>query len=155
MKSLELRVPPVAVTLVFAGLMWAAAALSPALRAALPAGWRYALAGFLAAAGAGISIAGVAAFRRASTTVNPMDPGASASLVTAGIYGWSRNPMYLGFLLVLCAWAMWLAHLTSPLFLLGFAMYLTRFQIVPEERILERRFGSAFNGYRRRVRRWL
>lgn len=155
MKYLELRIPPVAVALIFAGLMWLAAAATPALDAALPARWRYALAALLAAAGVAISIAGVAAFRRARTTVNPMDPGSSAALVTGGVYAWSRNPMYLGFLLVLCAWAVWLAHLAAPVLVLGFALYLTRFQIVPEERLLTRNFGAAFLEYRRAVRRWL
>lgn len=153
MSSLELRIPPVAVVLVAATLMWGAAWLVPSLR------WPFT--GHVAAsllalvAGVLISAAGVMQFRRARTTVNPMTPGASSALVVSGVYRWTRNPMYLGFLIALAAWALFLANPLSAAVLPLFALYMNRFQIAPEERALQARFGQQFESYRRSVRRWL
>jgi protein-S-isoprenylcysteine O-methyltransferase Ste14 len=106
-------------------------------------------------AGALISGAGVVQFRRAKTTVNPTTPQASSSLVLAGVYRWTRNPMYLGFLVALIGVALWLASPAALLVLPLFVRYMNRFQIVPEERALAARFGASFEQYRRSVRRWL
>lgn len=94
-------------------------------------------------------------FRRANTTVNPLKPQAASSLVTAGIYRYTRNPMYLGLLFLLVAWAV---LLSSPFALLGpvaFVTYISRFQIVPEERVLAALFGAEYAAYQAGVRRWL
>jgi len=101
------------------------------------------------------SAAGIVAFRRARTTVDPTRPEAASSLVRSGIYRVSRNPMYLGLSLVLVAWAVFLA---SPWALCGpavFIFYMSRFQVAPEERALSRLFGSEYAWYKARVRRWL
>lgn len=153
MTNLELRVPPVGVVLVTAALMWLTAWLSPSLTWPLPGHQAVAITALVA--GVLASLAGVMQFRRARTTVNPMTPAASSSLVVAGIYRWTRNPMYLGFLFALGAWAIFLANALSALFLPLFVLYMNRFQIVPEERALATRFGQQFEDYRRSVRRWL
>jgi protein-S-isoprenylcysteine O-methyltransferase Ste14 len=75
--------------------------------------------------------------------------------VARGIYNYTRNPMYLGMLLVLLALALYRA---SPWALAGpllFIVWMNRFQIVPEERALAAKFGASFEAYRQRVRRWL
>lgn len=95
------------------------------------------------------------AFGRAGTTVNPLRPAASRALVTTGLHRLSRNPMYLGHALLLSAWACWLQH---PAALVGVPLYMTyvtRYQIVPEERALADLFGEGYAAYRMRVRRWL
>lgn len=153
MRFLELRIPPPLVGAVAAVGMWAITKISPGLR--LPWFARLMAAGVLAALGVAVALGGVASFRRASTTVNPLKPEKSAALVTSGVYSFTRNPMYLGMALVLLGWS---AYLSSVLALLGpilFAWYITRFQIIPEERVLDRLFGAAFADYRQRVRRWL
>lgn len=155
MSLLELKVPPVLVTLIFAILSWILASATPSLSAALPRTWRTMLVAGLLTAGVIIIAAGVRAFRQSRTTVNPLRPESSESLVTSGIYGVTRNPMYLGFLSVLAAWTVWLGHLTGPVLLLLYVMYITRYQIIPEERVLSRIFGAEFETYRRTVRRWL
>lgn len=155
MKALELKLPPVAVTVLTGLAMWLTAGYFPSLDVPAPALWRAAVGVVLAAAGTGFALAGVGEFRRAATTVNPRTPHASDRLVTGGVYRLTRNPMYVGMLLVLAGWAVALAHLSSPLYLLLYAVYINRFQIVPEERALAARFGEAFSEYRRRVRRWL
>lgn len=155
MRALELRIPPVALTVLTGVGMWASAEAFPTLDVPLPPLWRAGIGVLLVAAGIWIAVAGVGEFRRAATTVNPFSPEASAHLVTGGVYRYSRNPMYLGMLLGLAGWAVALAHLTAPLWLMLYAAYMNRFQIVPEERALAERFGPVFADYRRRVRRWL
>jgi protein-S-isoprenylcysteine O-methyltransferase Ste14 len=76
-------------------------------------------------------------------------------LVSTGVYSFTRNPMYLGMALVLLAWAAYLSSAWSLLGPLLFALYITRFQIVPEERVLDRLFGTSFAAYKKCVRRWL
>lgn len=100
-------------------------------------------------------IAGVVEFRRANTTVNPHLPNNSAHIVTSGIYRITRNPMYLGMLFVLCAWAVYVSNATGVIFPALFALYITRFQIEPEERVLTAKFGEPYVTYLREVRRWL
>ena len=94
-------------------------------------------------------------FRRARTTVNPLKPETSAALVSTGVYSFTRNPMYLGMALALFAWAVYLSSVWSLLGPVLFALYITRFQIVPEERVLDGLFGASFAAYKKRVRRWL
>lgn len=149
----ELLVPPPAIGLLIAGMMWPLSSLAPGSAMALVT--RVGVALVLTAAGIGISVAGVVAFRRAQTTVNPLRPETSSALVSGGVYGLTRNPMYLGMLLVLIGWAVYLA---SPWTLLGpfsFVLYMTRFQIIPEERVLKSLFGADYLAYVARIRRWL
>lgn len=154
MRFLELRVPPPLVGFIISGAMWIVASTLPPLRS-LPASVRLPTAVILALAGVAIGLSGVISFRRAQTTVNPLKPETSTSLVSTGIYRITRNPMYLGMLAVLLAWA---AYLPSVWALLGpatFALYITRFQIIPEENVLHSLFGAAFVEYTHKVRRWL
>lgn len=153
MSALELRVPPVVVVLFAALAMWSLTVLVPA--ASLPLPGRYAVALVLAVCGAAIALAGVVAFRRSGTTVDPRTPERSSALVTGGIYRVSRNPMYVGFLLALAGFAIALGNVAALLLLPVFVWYLDRFQIEPEERLLHRRFGDAYTAYVGRTRRWL
>jgi protein-S-isoprenylcysteine O-methyltransferase Ste14 len=152
-KGLELRVPPVAVVLAEAALMWTAAWAIPSLH--FPIRGSAVLAIMLAAIGLTVALSGVLQFRRAKTTVNPMTPDASSALVVQGVYKATRNPMYLGFALVLFAWALYLSNLAALLVFPAFVLYMNRFQILPEERALASRFGKAFSDYRQSVRRWI
>ena len=153
MHALELKVPPVAVVLVAAGLMWLVAWAAPALGFGNP--FRIPVAVSLVVAGAVTSALGVVSFRRAGTTVNPMKPDTASSLVAEGIYRLTRNPMYLGFLVALLGWAVFLSSIPAFLVLPAFVLYMNRFQIEPEERALAARFGESFTQYEASVRRWL
>lgn len=152
-RWLELKIPPVLVWLAFGGLMFGAARLLPTFSFEMPG--RIAIAVLLAATGLAATIAGVAAFRRIGTTVNPLDPNLSTRIVSTGVYGFSRNPMYLGFLLALAGWAAHLANGGAALLLAAFVLYMNTFQIKPEERALLAKFGPEYAGYMSRVRRWL
>jgi protein-S-isoprenylcysteine O-methyltransferase Ste14 len=153
MQWLELKIPPLLVWLVIAGAMLGVAHAAPGLSFALAGSSSIALA--LVALGGALALAGVIAFRGKRTTVNPLTPGASSSVVSGGVYRVSRNPMYLGFLLALAGWAVYLSNAGAILLLPAFAAYLTQYQIKPEERALRAKFGPEFSQYMSRVRRWL
>ena len=153
MRVLELKIPPPAVALVTALLMWLASRFSPVLAFVFPVANLLAVG--LAAIGLTVAISGVVTFRLARTTLNPTKPEASSSLVSWGIYRITRNPMYLGLLLELTAWAIFLSNWIAFLFLPVFVIYINRFQILPEERALTSLFAREFVDYQSRVRRWL
>ena len=153
MRSLELKIPPVLVTVVFATLMWLVSLSFPGVPA--PMALKLTMFTLLATLGAFFSISGVAAFIKARTTVNPITPDASSSLVTTGIYQRTRNPMYVGFLFFLLATGFLLFNFYSLTMSAGFVLYMNRFQIRPEESALESFFGEEYIAYRKRVRRWL
>ena len=152
MHALELKIPPVVLVLFAGAAMWVLSAATPSFAWQMP--YKQAIALILAVSGVTVAVLGVASFRRASTTVNPTRLQDTSSLVTTGIYRLSRNPMYLGFLLALAAWAVFLANVLVFLPVVAFVIYMKRFQITPEERALAVMFGTEFNAYKRRVRRW-
>src|SRR4051794_17531773 len=153
MHGLKLKIPPLVVVILIAIVMgsvsWNAPGLDFTLPGAVP------LAASRAIAGVIVSLSGVASFKRAGTSVNPLKPGSSSSLVCSGVYGFTRNPMYLGFLLKLVSWSIVLSNVLAFLVIPFFIIYLDRFQIEPEELVLAARFGEEFVQYRTRVRRWL
>lgn len=152
-EPLELLVPPPIVTLLVGFAMWAAASLPPWLET--PPLVRWLVVGVVGVAGFAVMFAGVRAVRGAQTTISPLKPEAATTLVSSGIYARTRNPMYLGLALLLLAWAVHLAALWPFAGPLLFALYIARFQILPEERALASVFGAAYADYTRRVRRWL
>jgi protein-S-isoprenylcysteine O-methyltransferase Ste14 len=153
MKALELKVPPVAVVLCIGGLMWLASWALPTFGFPIPA--RHVISLSVALAGLVMGGSGVFSFTRAKTTVNPLKPEAASSLVQSGIYRATRNPMYLGLLLILLGWAIFLANVLAFLLLPAFILYMNHFQIKPEERALASLFGQEFTAYTSSVRRWL
>ena len=153
MHTLELKIPPVVLMLLIALAMWYTYVVVPSVD--LPFGARAIAALLLALVGTGISIAGVISFRQAKTTVNPTKPNSTSALVSTGIYGVTRNPMYLGFLLALLGWATFLSNAFALIGPVTFVLYMNRFQISPEERALSAIFGADFSSYKSRVPRWL
>lgn len=111
----------------------------------------------IAVMGAGFLIEAVSvlAFLRVRTTVTPLKPEKASTLVVSGFYRVSRNPMYLGMLFLLIGWALWLGNSAVLIMLPLFVVYLTIFQIKPEEAALSEKFGADFQAYCRRVRRWI
>lgn len=152
-RWLELRIPPPIVALLVGVLMW----LVPPLVAPMevPPAARVGIAVAVASVGLGLGLSGMAAFRRAKTTMNPTRPSATSALVTGGAFRFTRNPMYLSLVLYLLAWGVYLSNWLALLFLPVFALYITQFQIRPEERVLFSLFGQEYAAYRERVRRWL
>ena len=151
--SLENRIPPPVVGAVVAVLMWSISGVGPRLPIAP---WvSYLLAALFAAAGLSFDLLGILAFRASRTTINPLKPERASALVTGGVYRVTRNPMYVGMTLLLLAWACYLAAVLPFVGPVLLVLYLTRFQIQPEERVLQGIFGEAYSSYAARVRRWL
>lgn len=152
MQALELKIPPLLLFIVTAAAM----ALPDLIEGTL---WQWS-----PFTGVGLSlgamallliIASVLTFRRASTTVNPMNPELARSIVDHGVFAVSRNPMYLAMTVGLFGEVLVLAQIFALPVPVLFALYLHRFQVLPEERLLAQRFGLEYQGYLRRVRRWL
>lgn len=153
MHRLETRIPPPVVMLLLGGLAWLAARHAPGLTFALP--FHNGIAIAIAVLGLALNLWPKLAFGRAGTTVNPMKPRTTARLVTTGLYRHTRNPMYLGQGLLLLAWGLHLHNALALLAVPAFVTYITRFQILPEERALAARFPDEFAAFRMRVRRWV
>jgi len=153
LSLLELKLSPVMTTVLLAVAMWFVAQNTAGFP--LPAGLRWVALLVLVSAGTAVGFAGVRTFQRARTTVNPYRPHASSSLVTWGIYRRTRNPMYLGLMLALAGWGLYLANTWCLLLAFVFVPFMNRFQIRPEERALEQTYGEQFRAYCRKVRRWL
>jgi len=150
---LELRIPPPVVFLFSAAFIWLLSIATPWVSFEFPAKNSIALA--VAAVGSLFAGAGVFSILLAGTTLRPEKPGEATKLVISGVYGISRNPMYLSLLLFLVSLAVYLANLAAAIPIPFFVIYINRFQIKPEERALASRFGSEFEAYSKHVRRWL
>lgn len=153
MKKLELLVPPPVIAAVLAGLMWLIVPRVPMI-SQLP-DHHLVLCGIAALAGIVSALAGVIVVMMNKTTINPHAPQKTSRLVTSGVYRYTRNPMYVGIMLVLASWALYLSHILPLLLLPVFLFYMNRFQVIPEEQILEQHFGDEYVNYKHRVRRWL
>lgn len=153
MQSLELKIPPPVIAALVAIAMWGISLITPLLEIFAP--YRLPVAIAIALAGIAFNVAGIISFREVQTTINPMKPESASSLVSSGIYRITRNPMYVGFLCLLVAWAAFLASPWTSLGPLAFFLYISRFQIAPEEIALSRLFGTDYTSYKTMVRRWL
>ena len=153
MDALELKIPPPLLWSICALLAWLTAQAFPGFAAPVRA-WRW-LAVLPVLAALMLGFPALQAFIRARTTFHPHRPSRSSSLVTGGVFRFSRNPMYLALALMLLAWIVLLGNVAGLLWLAAFIAYITRFQIVPEERALAAKFGQEYAQYCARVRRWI
>lgn len=150
---LDTKVPPPLVALTTAVAMWGLRHALPPVNTA-PMG-DHRIAATIALIGVLTAASGMLAFRRAHTTISPVDIGKASSLVRSGIYRITRNPMYLGLTIVLTAWAFALGSAMTMIGPMLFVAYISIFQIAPEERVLLGIFGDDYREYTRRVRRWI
>lgn len=107
------------------------------------------------AIGLALGISGGGLLERSRTTSDPLKTDQSTTLVTGGIYRWTRNPMYLGFVFILLAFGFFVGNAASFVALPLYITSMTLLQIIPEERALTTCFGDAYRQYQARVRRWL
>lgn len=151
--NLKLRIPPAIVTFIIAAGMWW-----------IQQNFSYSWATFdsvlqveviLLGIGGILGLTGLIQFYRSSTSIDPHKPNKTSKLVTEGIYSISRNPMYLGLLFILGGYAFYLSNLLTFLLLPIFMGYMNRYQIIPEEEIMEQKFGDEYLRYKSEVRRWL
>ena len=152
MSTLNNKIPPPVVALIFAAISWGLAEIAPP---SLDYNPNYLIAGAFFTTGLSIALTAIYLFFKQKTTINPHTPHKSSSLVITGLYKITRNPMYLGLLLILTALAVMSANVISLCVLPGFIAYINQFQIKPEESHLITIFGEDYINYKKQVRRWL
>lgn len=153
MNSLETKIPPPVVLLIVGFAMWLGASFGPVFVLREIAGWS--VIAFFLFTGIFVASLGVIEIVKVKTTINPMRPEKTTALVSGGIYRVTRNPIYLGDACILIAWAFYLSSFFMFIGVVAFVLYINRFQIIPEERVLKNLFGLAFENYQSKVRRWL
>jgi len=153
MKVLENKIPPPLIGIIIAVVMWWLSTVTSIF--VLPTVIKYSLVSSFICIGIFFDLAGIISFRLAKTTVNPLKPQKVSTLVTSGIYQFTRNPMYVGLALLLLAWASYLGSIWSVTLIGVYILYIQRFQIIPEERALTALFEEEFTHYKSQVRRWL
>lgn len=153
MHRLELKVVPVILMAIAVAMIWGLDWFLPHLRLMFPGQLACAFVLFVASGYLGLK--GIWDFRQAKTTVHPHVPHKTSSVVSTGIYRYSRNPMYLALVLLLLVEGLVLKNWSMLFVVWGFIVYLNRFQITPEERALEIKFGQEYIDYKKRVRRWI
>lgn len=147
---MQTKIPPPIVTLIFIGILY----LSNSLITPFELAYQSVIGIFLILSGLGILIASVRVFRKVGTTVNPVDPNQASMLVVEGPFTFSRNPMYLGMSEMLIGFGfIFGAWLTLPIVAL-FIIYITIFQILPEEVVMKEKFEN-YDEYCSKVRRWI
>jgi len=109
----------------------------------------------IAVIGFGIVQSAKTSFRKAHTSDDPLKPRLTSTLITAGTYRFSRNPMYVGMIFILLGWAIFLMNFLAFVLLIAYIFYINRFQIIPEERALSAIFGPKYDSYYANVHKWL
>ncbi len=144
---------PVVLVILFALIMIVVDVLGLGYKAEYP--WAILLSAVFLITGFLILAIGGYMFRKAKTTVNPMYPERATQLVTSGIFAFSRNPMYIGFLMWLIACMIFIGNIINILLLPLYIYLANKLYIVPEEKALETIFANEFREYKSKVRRWL
>jgi len=102
-----------------------------------------------------IAVLGILRFREKRTTVNPLRPEEASSLVTSGVFRFTRNPMYLGLALIAFGWGIYLGSIWALSGVIMLVLFINRFQVQPEERAMHKLFDQEFKDYCKRTRRWI
>ncbi len=152
-SGLELKIPPVIIVALFAGLT-ILAGYNRWLMFRYPKVFDFwviapTVIGFI------VALLGIIEFKKAQTTVDPTQPDKASKLVNSGVFKFTRNPMYLGMMLWSISIAFYAGSWLGFLSVVLCACYLTRYQILPEERIIEGLFKKDYVEYKNNVRRWI
>ena len=148
---METKIPPPLVTLVFGMSIYFSREMFPAIEIQ----YSLYLGIFLLLSGFFFLVSDVRLFRKDKTTVNPLSPEQATKLVTDGIFKYSRNPMYLGMAVVLSSIAVFFNLLGGVILIALFCAYITKFQIIPEEKAMIDLFSQDFDQYKQTTRRWI
>ena len=148
---METKIPPPVVTLVFGLSIY----FSREIFQAVEIKYSSYIGILLLVLGFAILISAVRLFRKDKTTVNPLSPEQATKLVMDGIFKYSRNPMYLGMVFILSSMAVFFNLIGGIILIALFCVYITKFQIIPEERAMSNLFSQDFNKYKQATRRWI
>jgi len=148
---METKIPPPIVTLAFGLLIYFSKGIFPVIENKLT----FYVGIILMFLGFFIFISAVKSFRRSKTTVNPLNPEQATKLVTDKIFMYSRNPMYLGMTTILASIALFFNLIGGIIFIALFCTYITKYQIIPEEKVMKNLFTDEFDEYKKTTRRWI
>lgn len=151
--DLKLKIPPAIITLIIATAMWWIDQYLVFSWAIFGAMWWVSF--MFVGIGGVFGLLGLIQFYTSSTSIDPHKPEKTSRLVTNGIYSISRNPMYVGLLLMLVGYGFYLGSGLTFAMLPLFVGYMNRYQIIPEEKVMEEKFGAEYQKYKGEVRRWL
>ena len=145
------KIPPPIITLIFGLIIYFSRNIFPDINNII----FHVLSLFFIILGPFILISAVSSFKAEQTTINPININNASSLVISGVFKYSRNPMYLGMVFILLALSFRFNLVGGILFTSIFIMYITKFQIIPEEAAMKSIFGEDFNKYKNKTRRWI
>jgi protein-S-isoprenylcysteine O-methyltransferase Ste14 len=148
---METKIPPPIVTLIFGFATYLSRKIFPEIEIQYSSFFGI----FLLLLGFFILISAVKLFRNDKTTVNPLSPEQATKLVTNGIFKLSRNPMYLGMAVILASVAVFFNIIGGIISMALFCLYITKFQIIPEEKAMKELFAQDFEQYMQATRRWI
>jgi protein-S-isoprenylcysteine O-methyltransferase Ste14 len=148
---METKIPPPIVTLLFGLSIY----FSRGIFQAVEVKYSFYIAILLLILGLTVLISAVRLFRKDKTTVNPLSPEQATKLVMDGIFKYSRNPMYLGMAFILGSIAVFFNLIGGIILIALFCFYITKFQIIPEERAMSNLFSQDFDKYKQATRRWI
>ena len=147
---METKIPPPIVTLIFIFLI----AFSNRLVEPFSFEYQMHLGVLIIICGLSVLISAARVFKQLETTINPMQPAQASKLAIIGPFKYTRNPMYLGMSIMLIGFGLIFGAKLTVCFVAMFVLYITVFQIIPEERAMVEKF-TDWNDYCSKVRRWL
>ena len=151
MMNIKTKFPPPLVALAFGFLIYYTKNIFPKIEIV----WGYFFGSFMIIIGLFIILSAIILFKKYKTTITPLNPSSATKLIVNGIYKFSRNPMYLGLLLVLSGVSTILNPIGGLFLIPLFILYLNLFQIIPEENAMINLFKDEFLEYKENVRRWI
>lgn len=150
--NLELKVIPPVQLIISASLMYSLATYFPqydfVLQISLP------IIIILIIAASLIGILALYDFHKHQTTFHPHTPEKTSKVVDTGVFSYSRNPMYISLVMLLLALGFYFQNYSSFCIVPLFIGYITRFQIIPEEKMLDKLFPNDYQTYCQKVNRW-
>ena len=105
--------------------------------------------------GVAILFTAVISFKKQKTTISPLNPEKTSSLVVSNIFKYSRNPMYLGMLFMLISLAIRYNIIGGIISISIFIFFITKFQIKPEEVQMKKIFGEKYIQYKKKTGMWI
>ena len=151
MISIKTKIPPPLVALTFSLLV----AYSKSIFPKVDIEYGSVFGSFMISIGSIIILSAIIEFKNYKTSLTPLNPSNATKLIVHGVYKFSRNPMYLGLLLILSGISIIQNPIGGLLFVPSFILYITHFQIIPEESAMLDLFKDDFSKYKENVRRWI
>ena len=148
---MKTKIPPPILALIMIAIIY----LSSFIVETFTFSYQTVLSVFIVVIGLACAIPSIRLFTKHKTTISPFTPSETTALVTVGMYRYSRNPMYLGLVLLNIAATIFFGTWLGVIIVVVFIFLLNLVQIIPEEEALLDIFGEEYVEYQKKVRRWI